>query len=287
MSGRPSLYTAEIAERILDGLSNGRRLADICGDPGMPSSATVWQWVAEDRQGFAARYRAARKTDKAGRPSLYTAAIAERILGELSNGRTLADLCGDPGMPSTRTVWQWATEDREGFAARYRRSRKIAGAKGGGPTVYTADLAGRILDELSGGRTLADVCRDPGMPVPSTVRNWASENREDFAARYKRAREIGYDAMADQILEIADDSRNDWTLRRRRDGKTEYVLDHQNIGRSRLRIVARLWLLSKALPRNYGDRPNLIARLERCDDLAALMKAIDGRTRGLPNPGKH
>ncbi len=90
--------------------------------------------------------------------------------------------------------------------------------------------------------------------------------------------------MEDQILEIADDGRNDWTLRRKRDGKTETVLDPEHIGRSRLRIIARRWLLSKALPRHDGDRLNLIARLERRDDLAALRKAIDGRRRGLLNP---
>jgi hypothetical protein len=216
-----------------------------------------------------------------GPPSLYSAAIAERIFAGLSSGRTLAAICGDPGMPATRTVWQWLQDDREGFAARYRQARRIGGAKGRGPTVYTAGTAERILGELADGRTLADVCRDPGMPVPSTVRNWADENREGFSARYRRARESGYHAMAEDILEIADDSRNDWTVRRRRDGNTETVLNHTNITRARQRIVARFWLLSKALPRNYGNRPNLMARLETRDTLAELMKEIEDGNREL------
>jgi hypothetical protein len=51
MIGRPSLYTAAIAQRILDQLSDGRRLDDICGDPGMPCSGTVWKgpWANERR----------------------------------------------------------------------------------------------------------------------------------------------------------------------------------------------------------------------------------------------
>ena len=182
-------------------------------------------------------------------------------------------------MPPDSTVEQWAKDDREGFAARYRRARQIGGARGGGPTVYTAELAERILEQLWEGRTLADVCRDPGMPVPSTVRNWASENREGFAEHYKTARWIGYYIMMDQILEIADDSRNDWTMRRGRGGKTEIVPNHENISRSRQRIVARMWLLSKALPRNYGDRPNLFAQLETRDTLTELMKEIEQRNR--------
>src|ERR1700736_6335070 len=104
----------------------------------------------------------------------------------------------------------------------------------GRPTLYTAELADRILHELLGGRTLRDVCRDDGMPAPSTVRLWVMQDREGFAARYSRAREVGYHAMADELLEIADDGRNDWTQRRKESGETEATLDHEHISRSRL-----------------------------------------------------
>jgi hypothetical protein len=56
------------------------------------------------------------------------------------------------------------------------------------------------------------------------VWKWADEDHEGFAARDGRARQIGYHIMADQILAIANDDRNDWSLRRRRDGETEVVL---------------------------------------------------------------
>jgi hypothetical protein len=39
--GRPTAYSSEIAERILDGLAHGRTLLDICDDEGMPTSRTV------------------------------------------------------------------------------------------------------------------------------------------------------------------------------------------------------------------------------------------------------
>jgi hypothetical protein len=218
-----------------------------------------------------------------GRPTLYTAEIAERILGQLSNGRSLPEVCGDRGMPSPSTVRQWVAEDREGFAARYKRVRETCRVKPGPDTTYTACIADRILEELSDGRTLAEVCRDPGMPARGTVRHWVSENRDGFAARYKRAREAGYYAMADQILEIADDSRNDWILRRKPDGKIETVLNHENIRDARLRIVARCWLLAKAMPRHYGHRRDLIERHEPRDTLAAMMKEIEERNRKRAN----
>ncbi len=37
------------------------------------------------------------------------------------------------------------------------------------------------------------------------------------------------------------------------------------------------------LPKTYGDRLAVNTRHEASDGVAALMKAIDGRTRGLPS----
>jgi hypothetical protein len=152
----------------------------------------------------------------------------------------------------------------------------------GRPTIYTVDLAEQICTELCTGRTLNDVCRDDGMPAESTVRKWAQEDREGFSARYRLAREIGYHAMADEILDIADDARNDWVARRKANGEGEPMLDHEHVSRAKLRIDVRRWLLSKALPKIYGDRLDLKASHEVGDSLLELMKAIDGRTRGLP-----
>ncbi len=210
-----------------------------------------------------------------GRRLVYTAEIAQRILIELAGGRSLRAVCRDHGMPPHSTVRQWVSDDRDSFATRYRQAGTIATA--GRPTLYTAKIAGRILDQLSGGRPLAQVCRDPGMPSHATVRQWEKENREGFAARYKRAREIGYHVMADEILAIADDSRNDRIVRRRSDGTTEIVANPANVRHSRLRINARRWLLSKALPRHYGKRPDPNAWHEPIDTLAAVMKEIEER----------
>jgi hypothetical protein len=187
-------------------------------------------------------------------PSRYTADIADTILAELLRGRTLREVCRDDGLPAYGTVQQWVSEDRGGFSARYRRARKLGHATLGRPTRCTADIAERILHELANGRTLTDICGDPGMPSSSTVRQWAMEDRDGFAARYSKARQFGCDAIADQIIDIADDSRHDLTLRRKPDGTTEYVADPGNIRRSQERIKARCWLLSKLLPKICGSR---------------------------------
>lgn len=92
------------------------------------------------------------------------------------------------------------------------------------------------------------------MPSEPTVRLWAIEDREGFSAHYTRAREAGYLAMADELLEIADDGTNDWMERKNRDGSTVEVENHEVLNRSRLRVDTRKWLLSKALPKVYGDK---------------------------------
>ncbi len=56
--------------------------------------------------------------------------------------------------------------------------------------------------------------------------------------------------MADELLEIADDGRNDWVVDE--EGGDKYNGDH--VQRSRLRVDTRKWLLSKALPKVFGDK---------------------------------
>ena len=44
--GRPSHYSAEIADTICDRLAGGESLRAICADAGMPDRATVCRWLA-------------------------------------------------------------------------------------------------------------------------------------------------------------------------------------------------------------------------------------------------
>lgn len=96
--------------------------------------------------------------------------------------------------------------------------------------------------------TLRQVCRQDGMPNASNVIRWQDDHPE-FAQQYARARERGYQVMAEELLEIADEGKNDWM---EREGvKTP---NHELVARSRLRLDTRKWLLSKALPKIYGDK---------------------------------
>lgn len=50
---------------------------------------------------------------KRGRPSKYDAAIAEEICDRIADGEKLHEICADPHMPSSRTVYRWREDDKE------------------------------------------------------------------------------------------------------------------------------------------------------------------------------
>lgn len=107
----------------------------------------------------------------------------------------------------------------------------------GRPTTYTQEIADEICRRLAEGETLRAICRDMGLAI-GTVLGWVRDDRDGFAERYARARDIGYEVMADELIDIADGGSDDWQ-------------------RDRLRVDARKWLLAKALPKRYGDRVTL------------------------------
>jgi hypothetical protein len=284
MRGRPPIYTAELAERILDEVRAGRTLGELCRDDELPAECTVRKWVQDDIEGFAARYRRARQAGRYVIPGQlrYTPEIAEQVTDGLASGQTLAEICKDPGMPGTSTIARWVAEDRDGFAGRYRLARQIGHGRTG-QIPWTQELEDVILGELMRGRMLTDICRDPDMPSVMSVHNWRTQDRGGFAARYKQARDIGCETIADEVVDIADDRSQDWIVRTHKDGTTDAFLDPERISRTRTRLEARRWRLSKMQPRTYGDRPDLNASHDSTDPWAELLKTVDGKTRGLPN----
>ena len=54
--------------------------------------------------------------------------------------------------------------------------------------------------------------------------------------------------MAEEILDIADDSGGDWV---------EDKLNPEVVARARLRVDSRKWILSKLVPKKYGDKVDL------------------------------
>ncbi len=133
---------------------------------------------------------------------------------------------------------------------------KVAGAKTtarkvGRPTDYTEKLVTAICVGIAEGMSLRKVCELNGMPSISTVLRWlADDSKAEFRDQYVRAREAQADVLAEEILQIADDGRNDTQV----DDEGNVFVDHDHIARSRLRVDARKWLASKMAPKKYGDK---------------------------------
>jgi len=108
-----------------------------------------------------------------------------------------------------------------------------------------------IVSLLSDGITLRAICRMNNAPSWVTVYDWMDADSE-FALRIARARVLGFDAIAEDSLGIADDGKQDFVTVVKR-GKEEIAFDKENVQRSKLRVWARLQLLAKWSPEKYGD----------------------------------
>lgn len=122
----------------------------------------------------------------------------------------------------------------------------------GRPSVYSEEVANEICARLATGESLRAICRSEGMPAESTVRGWVIDNNNGFSAQYARARDLGLDCMADELLEIADTPQIG-VKTKRADGKTE-VTEGDMIEHRRLQVDSRKWFLSKLAPKRYGDK---------------------------------
>lgn len=133
----------------------------------------------------------------------------------------------------------------------------------GRKSTFDQKVADKIIERLSKGEPLASICRDDGMPATRTVSDWCAAHPA-FGADFVRARDTGFDAIAAECLDIADEvSRDTVTTEQGERPNTEWI------SRSKLRVETRLRLLAKWDPRRYGDKMTLAG-----DPEAPLSQAV-------------
>ena len=151
------------------------------------------------------------------------------------------------------------------------------------PSTFTDDLFASILEHIADGESLRAICRDDGMPAAQTVLRWIKAS-PDLQRSYAIATEVRADMIFDELLEIADDARNDLVEKVGRDGQVQgFAVDAENIRRSALRIEARKWTLARMAPKKYGDRVDVNHGGQ--DSLGDFLAALDAKTRGIPSQG--
>ena len=127
-------------------------------------------------------------------------------------------------------------------------NEKVMKKKNGRPSAYTKAKATEICQRMACGESLRSICKDDHLPVISTVMLWVAGDKYGFSEQYDKACRARAHYWADELLDIADNGTNDFV---ERDGG--YKTDQEAIQRSRLRVDARKWLLSKMLPK-FSDK---------------------------------
>ena len=101
-------------------------------------------------------------------------------------------------------------------------------------TRYTREFADEVCRRLAEGASLREVCQDHGVPE-SSVRQWVRDNRDNFSVRYQTARVLQVEAWSDLIIEIGN-------------------RDDLDAPEKRVRIDSLKWLMSRIVPKEWGDR---------------------------------
>jgi flagellar motor switch/type III secretory pathway protein FliN len=113
---------------------------------------------------------------------------------------------------------------------------KAKKGNGGRPSKYSAELADRICERLAEGEALYRICGGDGMPTERTVITW-KQTKPEFLQKYARAKMEMLEREAENLITLSDS-----------------IDDPQRL---RIRVDTRKWLLSKLIPKKYGDKLEL------------------------------
>lgn len=117
------------------------------------------------------------------------------------------------------------------------------------PTHYIPEIGTKIVEQMSEGKTLLEICKDDEMPGRATIYRWA-ELHDDFRETLTRARHAQAHFYFEKMMEVAFNRRDDFFV----DGD-KVVGDHVRVARDRLIVDTLKFASAKLLPRAYGESP--------------------------------
>lgn len=127
--------------------------------------------------------------------------------------------------------------------------------KTGRPTKYTPEMVKKICERVAthdcGLSTLCEMYDD--MPAKTNINLWR-RNYPEFRVLYAQAKMEQMEFLTEDILEIADNGKNDWMEYNDKNSECAgWRINGEHIQRSRVRIDTRKWLAAKLVPRMYGE----------------------------------
>lgn len=98
------------------------------------------------------------------------------------------------------------------------------------------ELKNKILDKIREGQSLIKICKNKNLPNRDTINTWLNKDK-DFSDKYVCAKELGFIKESYNLLEIVDN----------------VALTREAIMKAKLQYEARQWLLSKLIPKKFGN----------------------------------
>lgn len=119
-----------------------------------------------------------------------------------------------------------------------------------------------ICELMANGWSMRQITKLDGMPGRTNINRWilkgfaedAPKDLKRFAESYTRAKDLRVNFWEEEIIDISDDTSNDWMEREHPNGGSTKVADKEVVLRARLRIDTRKWLMSKLIPKRYGEK---------------------------------
>ena len=143
-----------------------------------------------------------------------------------------------------------------------------------GDTLYPnkEKLKEQIVIWLSEGKTLSDFCKQTASPSYPTIFRWLDEDGQ-FAIDYARARDVGFEILAEEALHIADNMHVGRKVVTHSGGDEDddamTVTEEDMLGHRKLQIDTRMRLLKAWHPKKYGDKTILAG-----DDKAPVVVEV-------------
>lgn len=122
-------------------------------------------------------------------------------------------------------------------------AKKPGKNKGGRPSEFTQELADTICRRIVNGESLKRICQDEVMPNVVTVLRWVRAN-DEFCNQYALAKQEQAEALADEIVSIAD------------------TADKDTANAVKVKVDARKWVAAKLLPKKYGEKQQIDMSVE-------------------------
>lgn len=118
------------------------------------------------------------------------------------------------------------------------------------------DAIDELCSHVVSGGHMNGFCKEHGFPY-TTMLDWMTVD-PGRSEMYARAREDRSDMLADEIVAISDEAKNDTYVDENGNTRT----DTEVVQRSKLRIDARKWVAAKLKPRVYGEKLTLDGKVD-------------------------